>query len=139
MDVERTACLGRDSALGEGYGLLEEGDWEAARTYFSNVVERNPTPLAFEGLGMATEMLNDEQATTTARGKAYELFIRDGDRRAAARVAMWLAIDAVTFRGEFAVANGWLQRSQSLLAGLQPASEHGWLAVTEAQKALFSE
>ena len=43
------------------------------------------------------------------------------DRRRAARVAVWLAWDCWAFRGENAVANGWLQRARRLLDG-QPTA-----------------
>ena len=35
------------------------------------------------------------------------------------------------FRGEPAVANGWLQRAHSLIDGLEPGVDHGWLAIHE--------
>ena len=46
-------------------------------------------------------------------------------------MALWLAVDELEFRGSFAVASGWLQRAERLLAGLEPGPEHGWLAFHE--------
>ena len=59
-----------------------------------------------------------------------------GDRRGAARLALWLSDDYLEFRGEQAVAGGWTQRAARLLAELAPVPEHGWLAVFEAHAAL---
>lgn len=54
-------------------------------------------------------------------------------------MAMWLASDHVDFRGEAAIANGWRQRARRLLAGLDPAPEHGWLAILEGDAALLMD
>src|SRR3712207_6934807 len=54
--------------------------------------------------------------------------------RGAARVATHLAIDHFYFRGEYAIANGWLQRARRLLDGLAPCPEMGWLVVTRSEE-----
>ncbi|HEX2127126.1 MAG TPA: LuxR C-terminal-related transcriptional regulator, partial [Thermoleophilaceae bacterium] len=46
--------------------------------------------------------------------------------------------DHVDFRGEPAVAKGWLGRARRLLEDLEPGPEHGWLWVHEAEKLLFA-
>ena len=51
-------------------------------------------------------------------------------------MAIWLANDHLDFRGEAAVAQGWLRRATRILDDLDPAPEHGWLAALEAQFAL---
>ena len=56
-----------------------------------------------------------------------------------ARVATWLSWDYRAFRGELAVANGWLQRARRLLDGLEPGPEHAWLAVREGAFAFLAE
>jgi len=40
------------------------------------------------------------------------------------------------FRGEPAVANGWLERAHSLVDGLEPGIDHGWLAIHEGHMVL---
>jgi hypothetical protein len=52
--------------------------------------------------------------------------------RDAARIAVQLAWDYRSFRGEAAVATGWLERAHDLLANEEPSSGHGWLALREA-------
>jgi hypothetical protein len=51
-------------------------------------------------------------------------------------MAIWLANDHLDFRGEEAVAQGWLRRATRILDDLDSAPEHGWLAALEAQFAL---
>jgi LuxR family transcriptional regulator, maltose regulon positive regulatory protein len=51
-------------------------------------------------------------------------------------MAAWLAADCLLFRGEPAVANGWLQRAHSLIDDLEPGVDHGWLAIHEGHIAV---
>jgi ATP/maltotriose-dependent transcriptional regulator MalT len=67
-----------------------------------------------------------------SRERAYRLYRERGSARDAARVAIQLGWDYRIFRGEPAVATGWLQRAHDLLDGLEPSAEHGWLALREA-------
>src|SRR5947209_14055158 len=90
------------------------------------------TPEALEGLGMAAQWLVDRQTVFRARERAYRLYRERQSPRDAARVAIQLAWDYRTFRGEGAIATGWLQRAHDLLSGEEPSSEHGWLALREA-------
>jgi LuxR family maltose regulon positive regulatory protein len=119
-------------ALAAGWDALGRGDWDAARAAFERALAADETPEALEGLGWAGHALNDERLTFDARERAYRLFRERGDAQSAGRVAAWLAADSLEFRGEPAVANGWLQRAHSLLDELEPSPEHGWLALHEA-------
>jgi hypothetical protein len=80
--------------------------------------------------------LNDIAVTFDARERAYRLYRQRGDCRGAARLATHLAIDHFYFRGEYAIANGWLQRARRLLEGLESCPELDWLAVTGADRRL---
>jgi LuxR family transcriptional regulator, maltose regulon positive regulatory protein len=122
--------------LEAGWEALGEARWEDARASFAEAVSAEETPEALEGLGWAGYCLDDERLTFDARERAYRLYRRRGDDPSAARVAAWLAADCLEFRGEPAVANGWLQRAHSLLDGLEPGPDHGWLAVHEASMLL---
>jgi DNA-binding CsgD family transcriptional regulator len=81
-------------------------------------------------------MLNEGQLTFDARERAYRLYLERGDRGSAARIAAWLGADHLLFRGEPAVANGWLQRAHSLIDDLEPGVDHGWLAIHEGHIAV---
>jgi len=124
--VERTATTE------SGWQALEQGDWKRARKLFADAGE---SAEALEGLGLAAWWL-DEEAALDARERAYRLYREQGDPRGAGRVATWLAWDYSTFRGERAIANGWLQRARRLLDDLEPCAEQGWLALREASMVL---
>jgi hypothetical protein len=52
-------------------------------------------------------------------------------------MAIYLAYDYFSFRGEYAVASGWNQRAHRLLEGLEPTPEQGLLAVYEGYMELM--
>jgi LuxR family maltose regulon positive regulatory protein len=118
--------------LAAGREALANRKWDEARACFERAVREDETPEAHEGLGWAAWYADDAEAIFQSRARAYQLFRRRGDRRGAARMAIWSAVDYLEFRGEFAVANGWFRRAHRLLDGLEPCAEHGWLALHEA-------
>jgi ATP/maltotriose-dependent transcriptional regulator MalT len=118
--------------LFEGSEALRRGAWAEARGRFAEALEQRETPEALEGLGMAAQWLVDRETTFASRERAYRLYREQDAPRDAARVAIQLAWDYRTFRGDAAISDGWLQRAHDLLADLAPASEHGWLALREA-------
>jgi DNA-binding NarL/FixJ family response regulator len=124
------------SALAEGRAALGRGDWEAARTAYERAAAEAETPEALEGLGLAAWWLDDAATTFEARERAYRLYAEAGDRCGAARVAAAIAWDYQAFRGEPAVAQGWLQRARRQLEGLEPTPELGWVALREGSIAL---
>jgi ATP/maltotriose-dependent transcriptional regulator MalT len=118
--------------LTAGGAALRRGAWGEARECFEAALEDGESPEALEGLGTAAEWLVDAATLFASRERAYRLYRERGSARDAARVAVQLGWDYRIFRGEPAVATGWLQRAHDLLAGLEPAAEHGWLALREA-------
>jgi len=129
----------RVDPLSEGWAALRDGDWQRAQVSFDESLAGEETPEALEGLGWAGHMLNDDRLTFGARERAYRLYLERGDKASAARIAAWLAADCLLFRGEPAVANGWLQRAHSLLEGLETGVDHGWLAIHEGHIAVALE
>ena len=121
----------RDLLL-EGGEALRCGAWAEAREHFEAALRERETPQALEGLGMAAQWLVDRETVFLARERAYRLYRESNSPRDAARVAIQLAWDYRTFRGEAAIATGWLQRAHDLLSNEEPSSEHGWLALREA-------
>ncbi len=120
-----------------GREALKKGEWQRARVLFDEAVAAEASPEALEGLAEACWWQHDEAATFDARERAYNLYRTRGDRPAAARMATWLGTDSLEFRGEPAVANGWLQRAHRLLEGLEDTPEHAWLTLWEANLALM--
>jgi LuxR family transcriptional regulator, maltose regulon positive regulatory protein len=127
----------RTDVLSAGHEALALGHWAEARAAFEAALAQQETPEALEGLGLAAWWLDDAAATFDARERAYRLYRERGDRRGAARMATWLSWDYSAFRGEPAIAIGWLQRAHRLLEGLGPGPEQGWLRVHEGAAALF--
>jgi DNA-binding CsgD family transcriptional regulator/predicted negative regulator of RcsB-dependent stress response len=122
--------------LNAGWTALGSGDWERARAAFEEALADGETPEALEGMGWVGHMLNEDRLTFDARERAYRLYLERGDKGSAARMAAWLAADSLMFRGEPAIANGWLQRAHSLIDGLEPGIDHGWLAIHEGHIAV---
>jgi LuxR family transcriptional regulator, maltose regulon positive regulatory protein len=123
-------------AVVTGNEALARSAWEVARESFQAALGLEQTPEALEGLGIAAAGLDDGPTIFDARERAYRLYRRRGDCRGAGRVAIALADDHFNFRGELAVAGGWLQRARRLLDGLAPIPEHGWLKLAESYFAL---
>jgi LuxR family maltose regulon positive regulatory protein len=116
---------------------LARGDWAKAAGLFAEEIAWSETAKAHEGYATACWWLDDGDAVIDARSRAYALYRAQGDRLAAARVATALSRDFASFRGQLAVAAGWLRRAHRLLGGFESSEEHGWLAVREAEAALF--
>ena len=122
--------------LGAGNNALGRGEWDEARACFEAALNADQNPEALEGLGMAAWWLDDGPVTLTAREHAYHLYRQRGDVQSAARLATYLAYDYYSFRGEYAIANGWLQHAHRLLEGLDLVPEFGLLAIYEGVLAL---
>jgi DNA-binding NarL/FixJ family response regulator len=129
----------RPEECAAGDALLSRGAWTDARDAFEAALRDRESPDALEGLALAAWWLDDAEVVFDARERAYRLYAERGDRRSAARVAVWLAWDAWAFRGEHAVSNGWLQRAHTLLAGLPECAEQAWLDVREASLCLMED
>jgi LuxR family transcriptional regulator, maltose regulon positive regulatory protein len=125
--------------LDNGQLALEQSDWRQARACFEAALQEQETAVAWEGLAMAAWGLNDTPTTIAAREEAYRLYRQQDDRRGAARVAINVATDHFYFRGEQAIATGWMQRADRLLAAADACPEKGWLALAEAQILIWVE
>jgi LuxR family maltose regulon positive regulatory protein len=120
------------TTLERGNEALAAGAWTEARTCFAQALESSDTAELWEGLSWAAWWLEDGTGSIEAREQAYRRFKQRRDLRGAGRMAIWLAMDHVEFRSEFAVAEGWFARCERILADLAPAPEHGWLASFQA-------
>jgi DNA-binding NarL/FixJ family response regulator len=127
-----TECFAGDEALARGA-------WAGARAAYEAVLRDRETPEALEGLGIAAWWLDMADLVFECREAAYRLYLAREDHAAAARVAVWLAWDSWAFRGESAVANGWLQRARRLLENYPPCAERAWLEVREGSLCLLEE
>jgi len=117
------------SRLDKGHEALARGDWPAARLAFEAALQAEEGPEALEGLGLAAWWLDLADVVFDVRERAYRLYRERDDQVSAARMAVWLAWDTAAFRGEQAIANGWLQRATRLLEGRSDTTEHAFLAL----------
>lgn len=122
--------------VARGNEALAEADWETAQRLLTEALALDETPEALEGLGKATFFLNQGERALDARERAYAGYREAGRVTDAARVAVALAWDYRSTRGEHAVGEGWLARARRLLAGIEPTDVHAWLALREASFAL---
>jgi len=123
----------------DGHLALARGDWEEARRSFVEALSTEETPEALEGLGLAAWWLDLADVVFDSRERAYRIYHEQNNRSSAARVAVWLAWDSAAFRGEHAIATGWLQRARRLLDDQPPAAEHAWLALRSGVSALLHD
>jgi LuxR family transcriptional regulator, maltose regulon positive regulatory protein len=130
---------GSNERLDEARTALGRGDWQAARLAFETVLQTDEQPEALEGLGIAAWWLDLADVVFDVRERAYRLYRERGDSVGAARVAVWLAWDTAAFRGEHAIATGWLQRAHRLLDGRPQSIEHAWLALRSGVFALLDD
>lgn len=102
----------------------------------SAAVESAPPmpPEAIEALSWDAWWRDDVDALFETRERAYRAYRAAGDDLGAARMACWLGTDSVDFRGQTAVARGWLARARRLLEGRTDSVEYGWLLMHEAEK-----
>jgi ATP/maltotriose-dependent transcriptional regulator MalT len=125
-----TTASGTDP-LAAGRAALERAAWDEARAIFDAAVADGGSAPAWEGLGQAAWWQGDEEATFTARERAFRLYRAAGEVRRAAWMAMWIASDYFDFRGDDAVAAAWLRRGRELLEGQEPSTELGFIALLE--------
>ena len=122
-----------------GRAALARGEWEEAKRAFDAALATEETGEALEGLGLAAWWLDLADVVFDARERAYRIYHEQNNRSSAARVAVWLAWDTAAFRGEHAIATGWLQRARRLLDDQPPAPEHAWLALRSGVSALLHD
>ncbi len=118
---------------------LSRGAWEVARAWFEDSLEVQETGEAWEGVAIAAWWQNDAGTALPARRRAYRIYREADDRRGAARVAAFHAIDYCSFRNEPAIANGWIRRAHRLLEGQPLAPEHAMVLLWEGHIALSIE
>ncbi|MGW4928471.1 LuxR C-terminal-related transcriptional regulator [Agromyces sp. NPDC004153] len=131
--------MSADPPLDRGYRALRDWSWQDARAAFEDALRDEETPEAWEGLGTAASWLDDADTAISARELAYRLYRARGEDESAARVAVNLADDLLAFRGEHAVASGWLQRARRRLDLLPDSPVLAWTDVVAAVGAMVYE
>jgi ATP/maltotriose-dependent transcriptional regulator MalT len=127
-----------DSPLNAGRSALDLGDTATALRHFADAVAADAACAeAHEGRALAAWWADDATTVFESRETAYRLYRERGDVQSAARIAVWLAWDHDAFRGEVAVASGWLALARELLAEHHESEAYAWLSVRESAFALL--
>jgi DNA-binding NarL/FixJ family response regulator len=120
--------------LTTGRASLARGDWAAARDAFEAAWDEHESADALDGLGRSLWWLGDAPGALDARSRAFALLRREGRDRDAAVVGTWLARQYGGLFHRTAMAEGWLARTRSLVAGMADSgSLEGWLALVDSE------
>ncbi|HET7304589.1 MAG TPA: helix-turn-helix transcriptional regulator, partial [Segeticoccus sp.] len=115
------------------------GDWSAARERLTCARATGELDLAdLDRLGRATWWLGDGAAEMSISETIYGRLLEEGNLRDAARRATMLCLAWGT-RGDFSVAQGWLNRARRLVEQLPRGPERGYLTYVEAALVLEVE
>ncbi|TDE15085.1 LuxR family transcriptional regulator [Jiangella asiatica] len=119
-----------------GEDALAAGDWPAARDAFGLEWDASESVEALDGLGRALWWLGDPGEALDVRARAFAQLRRAHRDSTAAAVAIWISRQYRNLYHRDAMADGWLTRAKSLLAGLDDAaSMAGWIALAESEAA----
>ena len=121
--------------MAAGSRSLTKGRWSEATASFEAALAMGESAEALSGLGEALFYRGDLARAVEVRERAYVAFRNAGDAAAAARMALWLAMQHGAGLTNAAVANGWVGRAERLLDGLPTCSEHGWLLLRRSKGA----
>jgi hypothetical protein len=102
---------------------FESRDWATAYEAFTQSDDLGPDDL--DALGETAHWLGRPDETVDAYIKAHDLHVAEGSTGKAARSAFMLAV-YLRVQGEGSQADGWLARSERLLADEEEGPEHGY-------------
>jgi tetratricopeptide (TPR) repeat protein len=106
----------------------ERHEWESAAARFEAAAAGQP--LSADDLVLYGEALlwsNRHGESLTAGERAYQAYLRAGEKRRAGQVAVTLTVQNGV-RLDMAVAGGWLAKAKNLLESDRDCREHGYLA-----------
>jgi len=112
-----------ETLMKEGIVASGHGEWQEALALFGRARQIKETPEILEHLGWSAWWLNKPEVSLEALERSYQMYSEAGDRRGSARTAVWLARARMEFKGEHAIASGWLQRAHSHLEGMEETAE----------------
>jgi tetratricopeptide (TPR) repeat protein len=121
-----------DDLLRRGREALAAGEWERARSSFEEAGRYEETAEVLDGLSQAVHFQGDHAQAIELKERAFAAYRRSGRPVEAAEQARWLAFLHGAVRGNFAAANGWMARAESLLEGVEECAAHGWLTLDRA-------
>jgi DNA-binding NarL/FixJ family response regulator/tetratricopeptide (TPR) repeat protein len=122
------------STLERAQAALTAEEWERAQGLFEEVLDDGPNAAALQGIAIASYWRGDEETSLDAWSQAFAQYERQGDTEDAAYAAIILAAD-YRIGGNLSVSNGWLGRTQRLLADCGDCPGRGWLEIELSKRA----
>lgn len=122
--------MGAQQQIAAGRAALADGRWYDARAAFEAALREVESAEAYERLADAHWWLCDGPASVRARERAWVLYRRDADARAA-RAALDLCISYLVNLGNEAAARGWLERARRASRAESSSPLEGWLQLME--------
>jgi DNA-binding CsgD family transcriptional regulator/predicted negative regulator of RcsB-dependent stress response len=121
-----------DVLLEQGRVGLAAGHWAEARTSFEAVLEREESPDALFGLGVALWWLGETEPSLRRWAQSFAAYRRGHDQSAAVRSAVYLSLAYQMSLGNDAAARGWLGRAASLVTEFGLEALEGWVLLCRA-------
>jgi ATP/maltotriose-dependent transcriptional regulator MalT len=116
-----------DGLIERGRAALSACDWAVARATFERATAIAATGPALDGLGQALYWQGEYGRALPLRERAYAAYRRDGDHRAAGRVAVELAALHLWVHGNQPACEGWTGHARRMLEDTGDCVERGWL------------
>ena len=113
-----------------GHAALDRGDWPSARASFEAGLDGERHAEALDGLAWVGWWESDAQLCLGSREAAFRAY--GGTGAQAAEAAGWLATDQLEFRGDDAVAKGWVAQAHRALDDVREGPSHAWVLLHEA-------
>jgi tetratricopeptide (TPR) repeat protein len=126
--VDSPAPSVRDGSLAAAREAFQHYRWEEAAGLLMEADAHQPlTPDDLLLLAEALMWANHHEQSFAAKERAYQSYLRSGEKRRAGYVAVLLTIHNAN-RLDMAVAGGWLAKAQRLLEAEPESREQGYLA-----------
>jgi class 3 adenylate cyclase len=128
------------SPLSEARTAYERHDWPGALALYRRAEKAGEKVSAsdLERLGKAYWWMGDRAGCLDAHERAYGEYLREGDRRNAAKCAQMLRFNYVNGLGDTETGWGWSAKAAKLLEGLPECAEHGYQIRLDAHRLCMS-
>lgn len=124
-----------DADSAAAHDAAARGDWPDAYALLAPAAEGELEPADLNTLAEAAMFTGRPQESLRAREAAHDAWTDDGEMGAAAIAAVTLSLHHAA-RMKLAAAGGWLHRAETLLADMDDAPPHGFLAWAGAMFAI---
>jgi len=127
-----------DDPLALAREAVSRKSWREAFEAYTGIDESSLSAVDLERYAEAAWWSGKLNEAVRLRERAYVAYAGDGQKVAAAQVALTLVWDEAN-RGAFSVAQGWFATAERQLEGEEESAVHGRIALTQASQAMFAE